>query len=146
MVFSTTAARTSYLTSPRRYAGQLVSDTEDGLVYVLNPGRSAWVEIGTGGASDIMIKDTFTLTANGTRVVADADGYFVDKIIIKDTVADTISIGITLAGQEIMMPKAFVIGKHDGINADVFTDGADVTLYFTGITGTATITIYKRKL
>lgn len=48
-VFTTTAARNTYLTSPRRYAGQIVSDLQDGNVYQLNAARTAWVIVGSGG-------------------------------------------------------------------------------------------------
>lgn len=48
MVFATTAERTAYLTSPRRYAGMLVSDLEEEKAYLLNTARDAWIAIGTG--------------------------------------------------------------------------------------------------
>lgn len=44
-VFATTAARTAYLTSPRRYAGQVVVDTQDSTAYFLNAARNAWIPI-----------------------------------------------------------------------------------------------------
>lgn len=44
-VFYTTADRISYLTSPRRHAGQLVTDTEQNKVYVLNDNRDTWLPI-----------------------------------------------------------------------------------------------------
>jgi len=46
-VFATTAERNAYLTNARRYAGQIVSDLEDGLVYCLSASRDAWTPIGT---------------------------------------------------------------------------------------------------
>jgi hypothetical protein len=50
-VFTSTAARLAYLTSPRRYAGMIVSDTEDGNGYMLNSAGDAWIAIAAGGAS-----------------------------------------------------------------------------------------------
>lgn len=49
MVFDTTAARTAYLTSPRRYAGQLVTDKETEKTYQLNTARTAWILVGSAG-------------------------------------------------------------------------------------------------
>ena len=52
-VFSTTQDRLDYLTDPLRYAGQIVADTEAGKVYMLNSGRSAWIEVGAGGSGTV---------------------------------------------------------------------------------------------
>lgn len=46
--FATTAARVSYLTNPRRYAGQIVGDSQDGNGYMLNAARNAWIPLGGG--------------------------------------------------------------------------------------------------
>ena len=51
-MFLTTADRTAYLTNPRRYAGQIVSDVEENLGYILNSTRDAWLPlVGTSGYS-----------------------------------------------------------------------------------------------
>jgi hypothetical protein len=48
-IFATTAERTAYLTSPRRYAGMVVTDLELEQVFFLNTARDAWIPIeGTG--------------------------------------------------------------------------------------------------
>jgi len=44
-VFTSTTARLDYLTSERRYAGQLIADIEDGKAYVMNDDRDSWIEI-----------------------------------------------------------------------------------------------------
>lgn len=49
--FAATADRVAYLTNARRYAGQIVGDTEDGNVYMLNAARDAWLPVGGGGAA-----------------------------------------------------------------------------------------------
>lgn len=46
-VFSTTTDRVAYLTSPRRYAGMIVSDTEQNVCYFLNSAKTAWLPIGS---------------------------------------------------------------------------------------------------
>jgi hypothetical protein len=83
-----------------------------------------------------------TLDADGTYILP--SGYFIYKINIKPTVADTVRIGTTLNGEEIMMDKLMTINVYgsNGVTADVFADGADQTIYFTGFTGTAQISIY----
>ena len=50
-VFVLTTDRTTYLSSPRRYAGQLVVDLQDGNVYYLNAALTAWIAV-AGGSSD----------------------------------------------------------------------------------------------
>jgi hypothetical protein len=50
-VFATTAERIAYLTSERRYAGQIVSDLQDGRTYQLNSAKTAWVHVARQGDS-----------------------------------------------------------------------------------------------
>lgn len=51
LVFTTTQSRNNYLTQPRRYAGQIVTDLEDGKIYRLNAARDAWFDISLQGAT-----------------------------------------------------------------------------------------------
>lgn len=53
--FETTAARTAYLTSPRRWAGMEVADSETGKRYILNATKDAWKQVWT--ADDFNIAD-----------------------------------------------------------------------------------------
>jgi hypothetical protein len=48
-VFATTAERIAYLTSPRRYAGQVVADNELQTCFVLSADRASWLPFGGGG-------------------------------------------------------------------------------------------------
>jgi hypothetical protein len=83
-----------------------------------------------------------SLDADGTYTLP--DGYFIYKINIKPTSADTVRIGTTLNGEEIMMDKLMTANVYgsNGVTADVFADGSDQTIYFTGFTTTAQISIY----
>lgn len=47
-VFDNTADRLSYLSSPRRYAGQIVTDLETEGLYFLNAAKTAWITIISG--------------------------------------------------------------------------------------------------
>lgn len=47
-VFYTTAERLAFLTSPRRYMGMLVVDSEENAAYLLNDTLDAWVPVGSG--------------------------------------------------------------------------------------------------
>ncbi len=80
------------------------------------------------------------LDADGTYTLP--DGYFLYKINIKPTSADTVRIGTTLNGEEIMMDKLMTPNVYGRVTADVFADGSDQTIYFTGFTTTAQISIY----
>jgi hypothetical protein len=46
VVFDTTSARISFLTSPIRYAGQIVSDLQTQKCYQLSTNTNSWIEIG----------------------------------------------------------------------------------------------------
>ncbi len=50
VTFATTAERVAYLSSPRRYAGQIVADLEEEKFYGLNAAKTAWIELGAGNA------------------------------------------------------------------------------------------------
>lgn len=82
------------------------------------------------------------LDTDGTYTLP--DGYFLYKINIKPTSADTVRIGTTLNGEEIMMDKVMTQNVYgsNGVTADVFADGSDQTIYFTGFTAAAQISIY----
>jgi hypothetical protein len=88
------------------------------------------------------LPQTIYLSADGTYTLA--DGYMIYKIAIKPTAADTVRIGTTLNGEEIMMDKLMTINVYgsNGVTADVFADGSDQTVYFTGFTASAQINIY----
>lgn len=49
VTFATTTERVAYLSSPRRYAGQIVADLEEEKFYGLNAAKDAWIELGAGG-------------------------------------------------------------------------------------------------
>lgn len=51
MVFATSAAMTTYLSDPIRYAGQIVSCLQTSAVYVLNGSMTAWTALGSGSGS-----------------------------------------------------------------------------------------------
>lgn len=51
-VFTTTADRIAYLTNPKRYAGQIVSDLQDGVTYKLNASLDQWISISSTGNVD----------------------------------------------------------------------------------------------
>lgn len=63
-VFTTTAARLAYLTSPRRYAGQIVSDIELGEAFVLDATKTAWIPIGTGSSAPGAVESVNGQTGN----------------------------------------------------------------------------------
>lgn len=97
---------------------------------------------GTGTGPNPNTPDTIILAADGTYTLA--SGFQIWKITINPSVADTVRIGTTANGEEIMMDKVMTINTYanNGVTADVFAEGGDQTIYFTGFTGAATINIY----
>lgn len=98
-----------------------------------------WINV-TPGSS----KDTLTLSADGTYTLA--DGNMIDLITSKPVTTQTQKYGTTLAGDEIMLEQELTANVMRAISIVIVADGADVTLYFTGITANTVFTIYKRKL
>lgn len=95
----------------------------------------------------ILSVDTIELGEDGTYMLG--AGYMVDKISIKPTVADTVKIGLTDGGDEIMVDKVMVpdVYGYNGVNTpEIYADGGAVTIYFTGFTAPATIKIFKREI
>jgi hypothetical protein len=54
LVFSTTLQRNNFLTQERRYAGQIVTDLQDGKIYQLNAARDKWIDISLQGVSKFL--------------------------------------------------------------------------------------------
>lgn len=94
------------------------------------------------------IKDRFTITGDDEYDLA--DGYMIDKIMVKPTVEeDAAKIGLTDGGSEILVIDSEVPLAPDvwkSVTYDVFADGGDVTIYFRGFTDDTEVIIYKRKL
>lgn len=86
--------------------------------------------------------DTIILAADGTYTLA--AGYQIWKITINPSAADTVRIGTTANGEEVMMDKLMTVDTYanNGVTADVFAEGGAQTIYFTGFTAAATINIY----
>lgn len=88
---------------------------------------------------------TISLSGNGTFTLP--AGFLITRISIKPTAADTVRIGNTLGGDEIMIDKIMApnIFTGNGVSlADdaAMADGTPITIYFTGFTSPAQINIY----
>lgn len=70
--FATTADRITYLTNPRRYSGQLVSDNQLGAPFMLNNARTAWLPIGTS----ISEPNTQVVYGTGSGVSSSSSFYY----------------------------------------------------------------------
>ena len=109
-----------------------------GLTTILNATASqASVDAFTGGELIILnVNGTYNLPA----------GYLLEKMIIAPSVNMNIAIGKTLGGDEISIAQAITGGVGEVYEVNVFANAAPVTIYFSGITASTTITILKRKL
>lgn len=89
--------------------------------------------------------ETIYLSTDGEYLLP--DGYLISRISIKPTSADTVRIGTTLGGDEIMTDKIMTpnVYTNNGISVvddSAMADGANLTIYFTGFTTQAQINIY----
>ena len=105
---------------------------------------AGWLWERTLDVSAAVTRITLSLEENGTYELA--DGNMIDKILLKPSAADSIKVGTTAGGDEIMYEEELEANKWKSINMDIFADGAALTVYFTGITEQTTIIIYKRAL
>lgn len=88
--------------------------------------------------------DKLTRTADATYTLV--DGWQIDQINLKPTTAQTQKVGLTASGEEIMEATELEANVTKPIIVIVIAEGADKTIYFTGITASTLITIYKKKL
>lgn len=75
-----------------------------------------------------------------------ADGYKIDEICMKSSVAENRKIGLTDGGDEVMMEDPVGEDVWYSVTKKVFADGGDVTLYFRLISASTVIIIYSSKL
>jgi hypothetical protein len=94
------------------------------------------------GTTTTNLPVTISLSTDGTYTLP--DGYFIWKIRIKPTSADTVRIGTTLGGDDVMFDKLMTANVYgnNGVTTDVDADGADQLIYFTGFTTAAEIDLY----
>ena len=86
------------------------------------------------------------VTGTGNYTYSLKDGNSCWRMKVKTANADTIKIGLTNGGDEISPADVMTSGVFKTVNCDVDADGADVSIYFTGITGAYTIIIYKNSI
>lgn len=85
-------------------------------------------------------------TGSGNLSVVVKDGNSCWRIKAKSSAADTLKIGTTNGGEEIMPAETLTANVYKTVNCDVDADGSDVTIYFTGLTGTTTVILYKNSI
>ena len=66
LVFNNTSTRLAYLTGITKYPGQIVSDLQDGNVYVLNSAGNAWVAVGSNSSGAYLPLSGGTVTGPTT--------------------------------------------------------------------------------
>lgn len=86
------------------------------------------------------------LTRTGDATYTLLDGYLIDLITIKPSTTQTQKVGLTLAGDEIMLEQELTANVTKPVQVVIVAEGGDVTIYFTGISASTVLTIYKRKL
>jgi hypothetical protein len=136
-VFTTTAARTSYLTNARRYAGQVVVDMEDGNIYYLNAARDTWIGFTIVGPT------TVNLVADDTPVVFDPNVLYEYLVIQPSSDLAGFKLGTTSGGEEILPAVPITAAAGMVIPLSKFFLGS-TTIYFGGCPVNVTVKIYKR--
>lgn len=137
---------TNFLTAVVENVG-IFKDTSTG------PANGTTIFAGVGGRFWILIlaagDPVYTrevLAVGGDTTYVLADGQSILGIDIMPVNADTIRIGTTPGGDEVMLDKVFTAGEWDGLITRIYTNGATKDIHISGLTGAATINIYKLKL
>lgn len=91
------------------------------------------------------VPQKISLSGNGTFELP--AGLLITRISIKPTAADTVRIGTTVNGEDVMPDKVMVANVFTGngvslVDDSAMADGASKTIYFTGFTSPAQINIY----
>lgn len=121
MTFNTTESRNSYLTNPRRYAGQIVSDREEEKVYLLNTAKTAWVPIG-GTEIDLVYSSLKTYNTGSLVVLEIGPGIYGLFVAKEDSIIDVLPSSsqdkwyqINTTGVQEKINEE-LIGNLDGVN------------------------------
>lgn len=125
-VFETTAARNAYLTSPRRYPGQLVYDLQADAAFFLNADGNAWVPASGGGTGDpalearvTAIEDILASSGIGELIVVD------DSVV---GIEDTLLTGNIFANDQALTGTLRLISYTIGGLAGVNPPGPTITV------------------
>lgn len=95
---------------------------------------------------DTSVKDgmvRLVASGNTTHVLTDVIVY---DLLMKSTNADTVKVGTTSGGEEIVPEVTLTANEWYPASVYVIASGASKTLFFNGFTGDEEILIYKRKL
>jgi len=129
MTFTTTASRVAYLSSPRSYAGMVVSDLEEELVYFLSTDKTEWLQF---GMVDDAIVDGVVNRAPSQNAVYDALALKQDNLddgvgFVKSNMGT-----ITYDGNTYVIANAPIVGatktKITYDSKGLVTAGTDVTV------------------
>jgi hypothetical protein len=132
LVFTNTTTRTNYLTSARRYPGQIVSDLQDGKAYKLNIAGTDWEEFGSGVA---LTPVKFSFTGNGAQMsfAMTGSGLSVDPVSYRVDVGGVLqnpSVDYNISGSNLVFSSA----PPNGVNIVVVTSEnySNTTISLTG--------------
>jgi hypothetical protein len=115
-VFLTTAARTAYLTSPRRYAGQVASDLEAEKVFMLNAAMDAWRElVQSTGITSVNSQAGPIVTLTAADVGADASGAATSAVAAHVALADPHPLYTTASEAAAAAPVQSVAGRTGNV-------------------------------
>jgi hypothetical protein len=115
-VFLTTAARTAYLTSPRRYAGQVASDLEAEKVFMLNAAMDAWRElVQSTGITSVNSQAGPIVTLTAADVGADASGAATSAVAAHVALADPHPLYTTASEAAAAAPVQSVAGRTGSV-------------------------------
>jgi|GEM_PF-4739127 len=88
--------------------------------------------------------DKLTMTEDDSYSLT--NGYLSDKVMLRPSDDVTMRVGLTPGGEEIMLETDLTANQWKVISMDIVASGADVEIFFTGVTADVEIIIFKWKL
>lgn len=121
-VFSTTSGRTTYLSSPRRYAGQIVSDLQSQQGYMLSADKTTWLPLTSTFSTSGITLDLVLSNGNTTTRNAVMGDLSLQNLFVAGT-ATTVNSEVVLVKDNILTLNygesgSTVTNRYSGIEID----------------------------
>lgn len=113
--------------------------TPNGSTIFAAEGSGTWNLIAQFAAD---LTDKFTISADYEY---DLTGYQTDSIELKPSVNQTIKIGYTNGGEDVLMSETITAGTRKSISIKIYGD-EHASIFFSGLTANTDISIYRKRL
>ena len=115
IVFNNTSTRLAYLTGITKYPGQIVSDLQDGNVYVLNSAGNAWVAVGSNTS---LIANSANWNNSYTTLTANSANWQNTYTFLSAATATTFNLNTLSAIGTVIGRGSWANNTYTGVSGD----------------------------